>query len=639
MLRIFDISPPISEALAMTGPEQVQLRWRNVVRWAWPFVLVSLLVAGLFAADAWLPLFPREPGRRLTELFLRSLLIAYMSVVVLIPLVLAVSVWLLIRARQRGQRRPMGTRLALLCGSAGLAVLGLELAASAWLAWVHRLPHLPTEFPRFATVGDEVSLVVIGGSSAMGYPYDPTISIGQIVAWKLEQARPGRRVDLDIRANLGRNLEDMHKELATLRRRPDALIVFSGHNEFLSRFDTMRDAGYAEAPEGAFLHGLYQLSLHSPFCLWVYETVRKHRLGGPPPALNHHLLIDVPAFTPSELLQILTDFRRRLEAIVGYCEQIGAVPILVIPACNESGFEPNRTVLSARVSQAERAELTEQFQQARALETDDPAQSQRRYRSLLDRQPDFAEAHFRLGRLLERAGAFDEAREHYIRARDLDGFPVRCRSDLAQIYRDVAARHNSILVDGSEILRARSRHEILDDELCHDAHHPSLASHLNLAQAVLDQLHKRRALGLGGEGAPAPIIDPAGCASHFQIDFQVWAGVCVKSGMYFKHSVAARYESTEREAKHLRFAQAAVQIRQRLRLPEQVAIPGVGLPSPVSYRWDWWTESPPRGPVQTHLEKRPLAVMPLSLTLSLARQAAETWTSAHRAAGGARFSR
>ena len=341
MRRIFDISPPISKALAMTGPEQVQLRGRNVARWAWPLVLVSLLVAGLFAADAWLPLFPREPGRRLTELFLRSLLIAYMSVVVLIPLVLAVSVWLLIRARQRGQRRPMGARLALLCGSAGLAVLGLELAASAWLAWVHRLPHLPTDFPRSATVGDEVSLVVIGGSSAMGYPYDPTISIGQIVAWKLEQARPGRRVDLDIRANLGRNLEDMHKELATLRRRPDALIVFSGHNEFLSRFETMRDAGYAEAPAGAFLHGLYQLSLHSPFCLWVYETVRKHRLGGPPPALKHHLLIDVPAFTPSELLQILTDFRRRLEAIVGYCEQIGAVPILVVPACNESGFEPN----------------------------------------------------------------------------------------------------------------------------------------------------------------------------------------------------------------------------------------------------------------------------------------------------------
>ena len=76
--------------------------------------------------------------------------------------------------------------------------------------------------------------------------------------------------------------------------------------------------------------------------------------------------------------------------------------------------------------------------------------------------------------------------------------------------------------------------------------------------------------------------------------------------MYFKHSVAARYESTEREAKHFRFAQAAVQIRQRLRLPEQVAIPGVGLPPPVSYRWDWWTESPPRLPLKLQLVSRKL---------------------------------
>ena len=262
----------------------------------------------------------------------------------------------------------MGDRLALLCGSAGLAVLGLELAASAWLAWVHRLPHLPTEFPRSARVGDEVSLIVIGGSSAMGYPYDPTISIGQIVAaWKLEQARPGRRVDLDIRANLGRNLEDMHKELATLRRRPDALIVFSGHNEFLSRLETTRDAGYAESARG----GLSAPALPAKPALAVLPLGLRDRAPASPrrssgPALNHHLLIDSPAFTPSELLQILTDFRLRLEAIVGYCEQIGAVPILVIPAGNESGFEPNRTVLSARVSQAERAELTEQFRQAGA---------------------------------------------------------------------------------------------------------------------------------------------------------------------------------------------------------------------------------------------------------------------------------
>jgi hypothetical protein len=45
-------------------------------------------------------------------------------------------------------------------------------------------------------------------------------------------------------------------------------------------------------------------------------------------------------------------------------------------------------------------------------------------------------------------------------------------------------------------------------------------------------------------------------------------------------------------AKQLRFEQAALQIREGLRLPERMGIPGVGLPPPVSYRWDWWAESP-----------------------------------------------
>ncbi len=576
-----------------------RVQWRNVARWVLPFAFLSLLSSGLFVGDAWAPLVPRELGRRLTELFLRALLAAYGLVVVLAPLLLAGSVWLVIRARRRGQRRRFVARLALVCGSAVLAVLCLELAAAAWLGWVHRMPVLPTRFADPAPAGDALSLVVLGGSSAMGYPYDPVISMGRLVGWQLELARPGRHVDLDIRANLGRSLEDMHMELTKLTRRPDAIIVFSGHNEFLSRFETLRDAGYTEAPEGALLSAAYQLSLHSPFCLWVYETVRKHRLGGPPPTIRDHQIIDAPAFTPSELLDIVTGFRRRLEAIVSYCEQIGAVPILVIPPSNESGFEPNRTVLPARVTAAERAALTRQFEEARATEASDSALAQARYRALLDRQERFAEAHFRLGRLLEHAGAYDEARAHYIRARDLDGFPVRCRSDFAQFYKEVAARHHCILVEGSEVLRPGSRHGILDDAICHDAHHPSFASHLNLAQAVLDRLYERRALGLGQEGSAPPHLDPWQCAAHFQVDDGVWAGACVKSGMYYKHGCVARYDSTEREAKHQRFAQSAELLRQKLRRPEDLGIPGIGLPPPASYRWDWWNVPPPALPVHT----------------------------------------
>ena len=174
----------------------------------------------------------------------------------------------------------------------------------------------------------------------------------------------------------------------------------------------------------------------------------------------------------------MTDFRRRLDALAGYCRQVGAVAVMVIDPANESGFEPNRTVLS-------RAALCRATSRARRSIRTRPrggkGVSVGEHRTVplaAGEAPDFAEAHFRLGRLLEREGKFDEARDHYIRARDLDGFPVRCTTAMAQIYRDVAARHGCILVDGPEVLRRVSRHGILDDELFHDAHHPSLVAHV-----------------------------------------------------------------------------------------------------------------------------------------------------------------
>jgi hypothetical protein len=572
-------------------PAVSRVRWRTVARVVCPIAALMILAAALHAVDEWLPHFPREPGRRLTEFFLRSVLIGYAAVLIAVPLLLIASAWLLLRSRSNGLRADAVARVALLCGSAAIAVVGLELAAAAWLAWVHRFPTLPTKFP-VAPGRDELSLVVIGGSSALGYPYDSALSVGHIVAWQLEEAAPGRRVVLDIRAQLGKNLEDMHTRMAELRRRPDALIIFSGHNEFLSRFDAARDAGDAETPHEELLHALYQLSLHSPFCIWVYETVRKHRLGGPPPAMNQHSLIDAPSFTPSELIELLRDFRSRLEAIVTYCERIGAVPILVIPPSNESGFEPNRTVLPARVSASRRAELADRFFQARSLEQESGDESMAMYRSIVTEEPEFAEAHFRLGRLFERAGKFDLARDHFIRARDLDGWPVRCRGDFAQTYQDVAARHPCILVDGPEVLRKLSQHAILDDELFHDAHHPTFKGHLGLAQAIMDGLYKHKMLGLNGPMASAPTIDPARCAAHFQVDDRVWGGACVKTGTYYKHLASARYDQTERKAKEARFMQATEDILSGRIRPDQAGVPGIGLASSVSDMDDWWVKGP-----------------------------------------------
>ena len=53
--------------------------------------------------------------------------------------------------------------------------------------------------PGRAGEAGELLLLVLGESrTAKGEPYDPYISVGQIVAWQLERALPGRSVKVEI---------------------------------------------------------------------------------------------------------------------------------------------------------------------------------------------------------------------------------------------------------------------------------------------------------------------------------------------------------------------------------------------------------------------------------------------------------
>ena len=65
-----------------------------------------------------------------------------------------------------------------------------------------------------------------------------------------------------------------------------------------------------------------------------------------------------------------------------------------------------------------------------------------------------------------------------------------------------------ILVDGPAVLRAKSRHGILDNHLFHDNVHPNLKGHVALAEAVLAGLKDRAAFGWPAS-TPAPVLEPA----------------------------------------------------------------------------------------------------------------------------------
>ena len=233
----------------------------------------------------------------------------------------------------------------------------------------------------------------------------------------------------------------------------------------------------------------------------VYETISKNRLDGPPPRINRHQLIDPPQCSPSESDEVLANFRRRLEAIVAYCDRIGTLPILIIPPSNEgAGAEPVRP---PRNRLGRRETLGCRDLPGRAPSRGPTPRGAGRLR--VDHRP---RAGVRRGPFPARPPA-GSGRPPRRGESPLHRGPRRRRP--ADPLHDGLSRRlprgrltasPGDLIDGPAVLRDASPHHILDDHMIQDVHHPNLSGAAVLAEAVV------RALRNGGRSASAGETSP-----------------------------------------------------------------------------------------------------------------------------------
>jgi hypothetical protein len=591
---------------------------------------ILLVVAGVCVYLVWAlpslrPRLPRGPQARALQrqaalLFLDGLLVAYGPVLVIAVVGTAVLASLHARApTTSGTRvRLLQSRLLLLGVTVLLSSVAIEAGAAAWRAWLHHSPRLPAvasipddahatniavpapDLPRSLPAHDDgpaaskpgnsaspLRILVIGESSGRGEPYHPWLSVGHIVAWRLAKVFPNRPIPLDVWAEGGATLETMHNKLADLQVRPDVLIVYVGHNEFQARFSWMREVDtYLDADDESVqpVPGFFAVpafSRFSPLCRLIGEIRETQQVDVQPPRAVTRELVDKAMCSASETGALLSDFRRRLNDIATYCESIGTLPIFIIPASNDGGFDPSRSVLRADTPRGERVAFAKSVKSARALEATDRAESVRRFRDLIDRHPEFAESHFRLARLFEQTGDWDEARTHYILARECDAMPLRCPEPFRRSYREVAARHPGVLlVDGPRVLEARSRHGILDDAFFHDAQHPNLRGYNALAEEILNQLCTRRAFGWPADKR-VPVVDPDACISHFRIDSARWVDICRREAKFYHSTAYVRYDPKFRNQRAAAYTRATEALQAGWD-PADAGIPGWPLPPRLS---------------------------------------------------------
>ena len=335
---------------------------RRLLRLMSVALLLTALIVAVLLATQWFGVFiTRSILRRSAIAFLVGLEIAYVLGLAALVAGTTSCGGLLWRARVNGTRWKPPARGLLLCVCSLTAIALAELTVGLRRTWSQRSDSsvsaerdLPERFAERAGA-DGLTLAVLGESSAFGMPFERRFSVGKIVAWQLERAIPGQKVQVEMLAKPADTLKGQYRKLAGLKRRPDALIVYCGHNEFLDGVPWLRTVVHYLDERPPLLRRIDELAGRvSPVCGLIRETADKFRAAVIPPRDGRHPLVDSPAYTAAEYATRLGDFRRRLEAIASFCDRIGTLAIFVVPPANDAGCDPNRSFLPADCPQAAR---------------------------------------------------------------------------------------------------------------------------------------------------------------------------------------------------------------------------------------------------------------------------------------------
>ncbi|MHC4780001.1 MAG: tetratricopeptide repeat protein, partial [Planctomycetota bacterium] len=353
-------------------------------------------------------------------------------------------------------------------------------------------PPLPMVVPREKAEGG-FRIFVLGGSAAQGDP-SPPFGFSRHLEVMLEKRYPGGEIEVINTAITAINshvVRGIAQECA--RMEPDLFIVYMGNNEVVGPY----------GPGTVFLGFSPSLSTIRTG-IWVKSTKigqliegALHRVKGQNEALKEwkgmEMFVDrCVAGDDSRLEAVYGNFAANLRSILDAAGRAKAPVILCTVAVNLTDCAPfaslHRGDLTPADLSAFEALCEEADERARSLDVPAALEALAKAESL---DGDYAELHYRMGRLHYGRGDWEAAREHFERARDLDALRFRADSGINRIIREVAAERKETairLVDVEKVFEASSPHGLPGEEFFHEHVHMNFKGNHLLARVVFRQV-------------------------------------------------------------------------------------------------------------------------------------------------------
>ncbi|MEQ8786036.1 MAG: hypothetical protein RIC55_07040 [Pirellulaceae bacterium] len=336
----------------------------------------------------------------------------------------------------------------------------------------------------------------LGGSTVQGRPYSVETAFSTWLALNLQAADPSR--DWEV-INCGGvsyasyRLAPIVEEVLELQ--PDLLILYTGHNEFLED-RTYTDVKETPAPIAA----AHNLLAHSR----TYNVLRGAWHGGGDSSARSELAGEVDALLDYKggLEAYRRDDRRRrgvvehfefnLRRMITMADRAGVPVLLVDPVSNLKDCPPFKYQHASDLTDQQKDAFDALWKQAQQLAGE---QFERQYELLqqtLAIDDRHAGVHYHLGKCCEALGRHDEAKQHFLRARDEDLCPLRIITPLREAILRVAADTGTPLVDVRGAFEAESPHGIPGEELMLDHVHPDIHGHQMIADLLLEAMEEQQ---------------------------------------------------------------------------------------------------------------------------------------------------
>ncbi|MEW4490528.1 hypothetical protein AB1L42_20755 [Thalassoglobus sp. JC818] len=338
-------------------------------------------------------------------------------------------------------------------------------------------------------------VVVIGGSTVIGFPYAPEVAFPKYLEVLLNDVSPDRPVEV---LNLGITsinsfaVADLVQQ--SLQLNPDLIILHTGHNEF---YGPGGPASTAQQIPPSFAPSFYswrRTRLSQLLTFTSKQQAQDDLLSVLPATFQIPLESEMVAQATGNLVS-------NLDAAITTASNAGVPVILTTVACNLRDQGPLNAFLPHDTTEMEQNDWAMAMRDAEiAMLDDDYELAQEKLNAAIEIIPEQALSHYRLAQCLERLDDLNSALKEFELARDYDGCRFRAPSQFTLAIQEVAASHPSVqFIDVVDGLNDHTEFSVPGFDLFLEHVHYNQKGHVALARILAPAVQNVRELAWPSE--------------------------------------------------------------------------------------------------------------------------------------------